>query len=132
MNNLPFGGQVPLTYFQQLCQDVFENYSNSSVANLGHGKEQQPSPTLQQLHARALAINKLFGGVSNVSKRVIFTHGALDPWRAAGLQYGSNVLLIKGMNLKNIFHEQTCVFTYIPGRCLKVYTFNSNYFLCSY
>ncbi|XP_037807839.1 putative serine protease K12H4.7 [Lucilia sericata] len=82
-----FGGQVPLSYFQQLCQDVF-------MENLGHGTHYSPL-TLQQLQARALAINKLFGGFSNVSKRVIFTHGLLDPWRAAGLQNDQNVLLIK-------------------------------------
>ncbi|KNC32071.1 hypothetical protein FF38_02260 [Lucilia cuprina] len=82
-----FGGQVPLSYFQQLYQDVF-------MENIGHGTLYS-SLTLQQLQARALAINKLFGGFSNVSKRVVFTHGLLDPWRAAGLQNGQNVLLIK-------------------------------------
>ncbi|XP_065354694.1 putative serine protease K12H4.7 [Calliphora vicina] len=94
-----FGGQVPLSYFQQLCQDVFGNFNNNAasvvgVENLGHGKEPQLL-TVQQLQARALAINKLFGGFSNVSQHVIFTHGLLDPWRAAGIQYGHNVLLIK-------------------------------------
>ncbi|KAM7362317.1 putative serine protease K12H4.7 [Cochliomyia hominivorax] len=113
---LAFGGQVPLSYFQQLCQDVFGNLQYVAVdaeggvvaiKNLGHGNQEStpfppPSPpssssslTLQQMHARALAINKVFGGLSNISKRVIFTHGLLDPWRAAGLQYGQNVLLIK-------------------------------------
>ena len=87
-----FGGQVPLTYFQQLCQDVFEN------ENVGHGNlaHQHHSLTLKQMHDRAEIINKLFGGFSNISKRIIFTHGLLDPWRAVGLQTGVNVLLLHG------------------------------------
>lgn len=108
---LAFGGQVPLSYFQQLCQDVFGNFNHfatatttttatfADVKNLGHGNVIFSTSSLsqQQMHARALAINKLFGGFSNVSKRVIFTHGLLDPWRAAGLQNGQNVLVIKGV-----------------------------------
>lgn len=53
--------------------------------------------SLNELHSRAKTINHIFGGLANVSQRVIFTHGRLDPWRAVGMQRGQNVLFLEGL-----------------------------------
>ncbi|XP_075148560.1 putative serine protease K12H4.7 [Haematobia irritans] len=87
-----FGGQVSLKFFQKLCQDVFQSARGIETVS-PHGST---VITFSELNSRAERINHIFGGLMNVSQRVIFTHGLLDPWRAVGLQHGHNVLRLKG------------------------------------
>uniref|UniRef100_B3P0B3 GG23317 n=1 Tax=Drosophila erecta TaxID=7220 RepID=B3P0B3_DROER len=78
-----FANQVPLGYFEQLCQDAF-------------GAEQ----TAHQLAQGVEQTNSKFGGCGfNQSERyaqVIFTHGALDPWSALGQQKGDQAIVLTG------------------------------------
>ncbi|KAH8318754.1 hypothetical protein KR074_005390 [Drosophila pseudoananassae] len=78
-----FANQVPLSYFEKLCQDVF-------------GPEQTP----QKLARGVRQTNLEFGGFGfNHSERyaqVIFTHGQLDPWRALGQQTGGQAVVLTG------------------------------------
>ncbi|XP_001954817.4 putative serine protease K12H4.7 [Drosophila ananassae] len=78
-----FAKQVPLSYFEKLCQDAF-------------GPEQTP----QKLARGIRQTNLEFGGFGfNHSERyaqVIFTHGQLDPWRALGQQTGSQAIVLTG------------------------------------
>ncbi|XP_002096319.3 putative serine protease K12H4.7 [Drosophila yakuba] len=78
-----FANQVPLGYFNQLCQDAF-------------GAEQ----TAQQLAQGVEQTNSKFGGCGfNQSERyaqVIFTHGELDPWSALGHRKGDQAIVLTG------------------------------------
>ncbi|KAH8268389.1 hypothetical protein KR026_006212 [Drosophila bipectinata] len=78
-----FANQVPLSYFEKLCQDVF-------------GPEQTP----QKLARGIRQTNLEFGGFGfNHSERyaqVIFTHGQLDPWRGLGQQTGGQAVVLTG------------------------------------
>ncbi|XP_043655704.1 putative serine protease K12H4.7 [Drosophila teissieri] len=78
-----FANQVPLGYFEQLCQDAF-------------GAEQ----TAQQLAQGVEQTNSKFGGCGfNQSERyaqVIFTHGELDPWSALGQRKGDQAIVLTG------------------------------------
>ncbi|XP_013117952.2 thymus-specific serine protease-like [Stomoxys calcitrans] len=95
-SQLSFAGQVPLKFFQKLCHDVFHSPSNGDGSRVGGSDLGLFSPLLNELHISAKKINHIFGGFANVSQRVIFTHGLLDPWRAVGVHRGQNVLLLKG------------------------------------
>ncbi|XP_058985396.1 putative serine protease K12H4.7 [Musca domestica] len=85
-----FGGQVALKFFRNLCQDVFQRTPLSPNMPSAGGL------TLQELYSRERRTNHIFGGLTNISQNVIFTHGRLDPWRAVGMQHGRNVLLLEG------------------------------------
>ncbi|KAH8369289.1 hypothetical protein KR009_007028 [Drosophila setifemur] len=78
-----FASQVPLSYFEKLCQDAF-------------GAEQ----TAQKLAEGVQRTNMKFGGFGfNQSERyaqVIFTHGQLDPWHALGQQKGQQAIVLTG------------------------------------
>ncbi|XP_039947861.1 putative serine protease K12H4.7 [Bactrocera tryoni] len=79
-----FGRQVPLNYFQQLCDDAFDPSADAATYS-----DIDISTSVQQT-------NSNFGGLTAAAalQRVIFTHGQLDPWRAVGLQRGKNVINI--------------------------------------
>jgi len=83
-----FANQVPLSYFETLCQDVF-------------GAEQ----TAQKLADGVEQTNSKFGGYGfNQSERyaqVIFTHGQLDPWGVLGRQTGQQAIVLTGESLAN-------------------------------
>ncbi|XP_061387301.1 putative serine protease K12H4.7 [Musca vetustissima] len=97
-----FGGQVSLKFFQNLCQHVFEPERKGTRTTTPPKPANMDSDatnglTLQELYSRAQRTNHMFGGLTNVSQNVIFTHGRLDPWRAVGMQHGGrNVLLLDG------------------------------------
>ncbi|KAI8046728.1 putative serine protease K12H4.7 [Drosophila gunungcola] len=78
-----FANQVPLSYFEKLCQDAF-------------GAEQ----TAQKLADGVEQTNGKFGGYGfNQSERyaqVIFTHGQLDPWHSLGQQTGQQACVLTG------------------------------------
>ncbi|XP_016960097.2 putative serine protease K12H4.7 [Drosophila biarmipes] len=78
-----FANQVPLSYFEKLCQDAF-------------GAEQ----TAQKLALGVEQTNSKFGGYGfNQSERyaqVIFTHGQLDPWGVLGRQTGRQAIVLTG------------------------------------
>ncbi|XP_037730417.1 putative serine protease K12H4.7 [Drosophila subpulchrella] len=78
-----FANQVPLSYFETLCQDAF-------------GAEQ----TAQKLADGVEQTNSKFGGYGfNQSERyaqVIFTHGQLDPWGVLGRQTGQQAIVLTG------------------------------------
>nr|XP_036228766.1 putative serine protease K12H4.7 [Bactrocera oleae] len=82
-----FGSQVPLNYFQQLCDDAFDKSADTATYI-----DIDTSTSIQQT-------NSHFGGLTAAAAlqhRVIFTHGQLDPWRAVSLQWGENVINIAG------------------------------------
>ncbi|XP_073838513.1 putative serine protease K12H4.7 [Musca autumnalis] len=95
-----FGGQVSLKFFQNLCQQVFQSGHSGrrrrKTATMATPNMANDGLTLQELYSRAEKTNHMFGGLTNISQNVIFTHGRLDPWRAVGMQHGRNVLLLDG------------------------------------
>lgn len=67
--NQPFGDLVPLSFYTQLCQDVFDTTPNSISANIN-------------------ATNINYGGKNipaNGPTNIMFINGDVDPWHALGI-----------------------------------------------
>ncbi|XP_037942617.1 putative serine protease K12H4.7 [Teleopsis dalmanni] len=80
----PFASQVSLGFFQQLCRDVYNNSFTSDTI----------SSSINQTNA--YFGNTINWALANNYETTFFTHGQLDPWRAVGVQNGSNVIVIPG------------------------------------
>ncbi|XP_054747578.1 putative serine protease K12H4.7 [Anastrepha obliqua] len=69
--------KVPLVLFTTLCQDVYgSEYTNEKIS------------------AKVAQTNVDFGGLSPNAENIYQTHGALDPWNAAGhtAEHGATIL----------------------------------------
>ncbi|XP_067631012.1 putative serine protease K12H4.7 [Eurosta solidaginis] len=67
--NQPFGTKFPVTYYTQMCSDIYGDKFTATFIN-------------NQINAT----NELFGGLEPNVENVYFSHGQLDPWRALGIQ----------------------------------------------
>lgn len=90
-NDQPFGSNIPLDLDLAVCGDLF---SKTLFTN-------------ETIHANIRATNLKYGGLNPRVTNVIFTHGDVDPWAAAGLneEYDERapVIIIPGASHCNDF-----------------------------
>ncbi|XP_033099786.1 putative serine protease K12H4.7 [Anneissia japonica] len=92
----PFGQYIPLSFFIQLCQDVYGERFNKS--------------TIEQNIKRT---NTNYGGYGVDVSKVVFPNGSIDPWHALGIT-------------KDIGDDATAIFINGTAHCANMYPATSD------